>query len=111
MLLCLSFMCSRLMESSQEIFAAILIQAAYRKYRNKVLLERKQAAAKVIIDFWRQFKVNYFRAQRRKYAGPVAVLEAFVLERKRQLLRLKLNRLQLERKMAAATKIQVSIMV
>jgi abnormal spindle-like microcephaly-associated protein len=32
MLLCLAYLCSRLMESSEEIFATILIQACYRRY-------------------------------------------------------------------------------
>lgn len=108
MMLCLSFMCSRLMESSKEIFAAILIQASYRNHRYKELQKKKVAAAKVILLGWREFKSNYFRAQKLRYSNAVAVLEDFALSRKRQLLRLKENRLRVERKLAATVLIQVS---
>ena len=108
MLLCLTYLCSRLMESSKEIFATILIQQGYRAYRGKVLLEKKKEAAKFIFDFWSQHKGNYYAFQKRRYAQAVAVVETFVLANRQALKRMKCMRLEKERQVAAATQIQVS---
>ena len=102
MLLCLSYLCSRLMESSEEIFATLLIQACYRRYRNKVLLEKKQAAARFIFGFWVDHKANYYAYQQRRYAAAVSVLETFVQTHKHGLLRMRRERLERERQTAAA---------
>jgi hypothetical protein len=109
MLLCLSYLCSRLMESSKEIFASILIQAAYRKYQEKILLERKRAAALVIFQTWCRFKDNYYRALQQKYARAVGTLERFVLAHKDSLVRLRNLRLTEERRQFASIQIQVCI--
>ncbi|VEU37479.1 unnamed protein product [Pseudo-nitzschia multistriata] len=106
MLLCLTYLCSRLMESSQEIFAAILIQACYRKYRRKVLLEKKVAAASTIFRFWTLHKDNYFRKQRKRYKVAVATLEEFLLSHKHALVRLKKIRLKKERTIRCTINIQ-----
>lgn len=108
MLLCLTYLCSRLMESSEEIFATILIQACYRRYRNKILQEKKEAAVLVIFQFWCEHKANYYAAQQRRYAAAVAVLEEFVGTHKHGLLRLRGERLERERRHFAAIEIQVS---
>jgi abnormal spindle-like microcephaly-associated protein len=109
MLLCLAYLCSRLMESSEEIFATILIQACYRRYRNKVLQEQKEAAARVIFRAWCDHKDQYYVAQQRRYAEAVAVVETFVLTHRHGLERMKLHRLKRERQIAAITLIQVRI--
>jgi hypothetical protein len=106
-LLCLSYLCSRLMESSKEIFATILIQAYYRKYQRKVVMEKKIKSAKQIFSFWMEHKQNYYQAQRLKYAFAVSVLEGFVLSHKSALRRLQHSRLEKERKISAAISIQV----
>lgn len=106
MLLCLTYLCSRLMESSKEILATILIQQAYRKYQGKVLLEKKKAAAKFIFEFWSEHKDNYYAFQKRSYARAVATVESFVIAHKDALKRMKLLRLEKERQMAAVLKIQ-----
>jgi hypothetical protein len=108
MLLCLSYLCSRLMESSKEIFAAILIQACYRRYRSRVLLEKKKAAAWVIYQLWLEHKDKYYAAQQRRYAAAVAILEDFVIVHKRSLVRMKRDRLERERQQFSASEIQVS---
>ena len=108
MMLCLSFMCSRLMESSKEIFAAILIQACYRNHSDRELQKRKVAAARVILMGWRKFKCNYFMARKLRYSDAVAVLERFAVSRKLQLLRLKENRLRTAQRQVTAVVIQVS---
>lgn len=107
MVLCLSYLCSRLMESSKEIFATILIQVSYRRYRSKVLLERKQEAAWLIYQFWNEHKENYFRAQQRRYASAVATLEDFIITHRHSLVRMKSARLERERQDFAANEIQV----
>ncbi|KAG7361476.1 IQ calmodulin-binding motif-containing protein [Nitzschia inconspicua] len=106
MLLCLSYLCSRLMESSKEIFATILIQAHYRRYQRRLLLERKMAASKRIILFWIAHRQNYFRAQRCRYARAVAKLEGFILCHKSALRRMRDSRLEKERQNYAANQIQ-----
>lgn len=111
MLLCLSYLCSRLMESSKEIFATILIQGHYRRYQRRVLLLRKITAAKVIISFWLANRQNYYRTQRRRYAQAVALLEDFVLSHKQALRRMRDTRMEKERQICAATQIQVSLSV
>ena len=107
-LLCLSYLCSRLMESSKEIFACILIQACYRKYRRLVLLEKKRAAALFIFEKWCLHKDVYYLAQKKKYSSAVAQLEVFILQNKASLGRLRNKRLAEERRIVAATNIQVS---
>jgi abnormal spindle-like microcephaly-associated protein len=108
MLLCLTYLCSRLMESSREIFATILIQQCYRKYKSKVLLEKKQEAAWIIFQFWCEHKEDYFRSQKRCYSRAVAVVEDFVIQHWHSLLRMKRIRLEKEHRSSAAIQIQVS---
>lgn len=106
MVLCLSYLCSRLMESSNEIFATILIQSCYRKFKEKVLLEKKMAATRKIFDFWTEHKENYYRARQKRYAAAVAMLEEFVFVHKHALRRLKQERLKRELWQRSATIIQ-----
>lgn len=108
MLLCLSYLCSRLMESSREIFATILIQACYQKYRRKVLMEKKIAAAASIFRIWTLYKENYFQQQQKRFKISVATLENFILSHKHSLKRMKKERLKNERLIHSVTNIQVS---
>lgn len=108
-LLCLSYLCSRLMESSTEIFATILIQAYYRRYRSRILMKRKFAAASFIFRCWSIHKANYFRARKRRFEAAVAVLEWFVLSNKSGLVRLRCARLERERRTEASIRIQVRL--
>lgn len=78
MLLCLSFMCSRLMESGAEIRSCVLIQRRYRKYQDSILTEKKRSAALLIFQAWRENKASYYQAQRRKYGSAIVVLQRFV---------------------------------
>jgi abnormal spindle-like microcephaly-associated protein len=110
MLLCLSYLCSRLMESSREIFATILIQACYRKYRRKVLMEKKFMAAKSIFRIWTLNKDNYFRQQEERFKISVATLENFVLSHKHALKRMKKARLEKDYLTRSVTDIQVSLL-
>lgn len=107
-LVCLSYLCSRLMESSREIFATILIQACYRKYRDKILLEKKRKAASKIFKVWKANKDNYYVSQRSTYLAAVRVLEDFFFSHRHGLRRLKQDRMRREVQQCAATEIQVS---
>jgi abnormal spindle-like microcephaly-associated protein len=73
MILCVSFLFSRLTETSREIVAAQKIQ----QWWHIVLNQRKRKAASLLLTHWRQRRLNYFRNQRLKYAASVRVLEAF----------------------------------
>mmetsp|Transcript_36315 Transcript_36315/g.87585 ORF Transcript_36315/g.87585 Transcript_36315/m.87585 type:complete len:1780 (+) Transcript_36315:1382-6721(+) len=105
-LLSLSYLFSRLTESSNEILAAILIQACYRKYRHRVLLQKKIVAAGFISKYWVLHRENYFRNQQRLYAAAVAKLEAFVIKHKHSLRRLRNERLEREHRHRSAIMIQ-----
>ncbi len=108
MILCLSYLCSRLMESSKEIFATILIQACYRKYMRRVLMEKKIVAASTIFRIWTLYRENYFRQQEQRFKDSVAVLENFVLSHKHSLKQLRKERLEKEHILRSVTTIQVS---
>jgi abnormal spindle-like microcephaly-associated protein len=107
-LLCLSYLCSRLMESSKEIFATILIQARYRRYSDKLLLERKIAAAWLIFQCWSLHKTDYYHARKKRFEAAVAKLERFIISNKGSLVRLRMLRLERQRQEEATIEIQVS---
>ena len=106
MVLCLSYLCSRLMGSSKEIFATIIIQASYRRYREKVLAEKKQEAASFILKMWRLNKNDYYRNQALFYKEAVETIEKFVLCHKHALSCMRKRRLEEQSMRIAATEIQ-----
>lgn len=109
-LLCLSFMCSRLLESKLEIRSCVLIQKRYRRYREIVERERKLAAASVILKTWRERRIAYYQAQRNKYGKAVQVVERFTLACKAGLERRRDQRLIREAvRTRASVRIQVTL--
>ena len=72
-LLCVSFLFSRLTETSREIVAAREIQ----KWWRRVWGRRKREAAVFLLREWRQRRAVYFWNQRDKYAASVGVIEVF----------------------------------
>lgn len=107
-LLCLSFMCSRLLESRGEVRACFLIQQCYRRYRKAVETVHKIEAAKIILGHWRRNKARYYANQRTKYGMAVTRIESFVIAQYRNLIRLRERRLIGESVRRAATLLQVS---
>lgn len=105
--LCLSFLWSRLMETKGEIRSSVVIQTSYRNYRARVLLRRQQDASRLIFREWQKRKKDYYRAQKRRYGGSVYVLERFVLTHRIQLAQLRELRLHSNRLTAAAIAVQV----
>jgi abnormal spindle-like microcephaly-associated protein len=108
MLLCLTLLCSRLMESSVEIRACVMIQNCYRDHRNRILRVLKDAAAVKIWAGWRLHKVNYYAVQKRRYGVAVQAIEQFVSTNRAAFQLVRLRRLDRERTNRAAIVIQVS---
>ena len=105
-LLCLAYLCSRLMESSKEILATIAIQNCYRRYQERILLEKKKAAASIIFQHWQSNKAAYFASQRRRYGPAVGVIEQFVFNNRDKLALLRIRREREEAQAQAAICLQ-----
>jgi hypothetical protein len=95
------------MESSKEILACIRIQNCYCRYKRRVELEKKLAAAALILKYWREKKHLYFLNRERMFKGSVLVIERFLLSVKDQLIKMRQQRLREEERVHAATMIQV----
>lgn len=108
MFLSVAYLCSRLMESSREILATIRIQTCYCRYKRRVELKKKLAAASFILKSWRENKDQYFSNQERIFKRPVLVIESFLVSVKHQLYEMRRKRLRMEETAKAATLIQVS---
>ena len=92
MLMCLVYLCSRLMQSSSEVLACVSIQYWYRRKKKIELMARKITASNVIWKVWEDKRDAYFRAQSLKYRRSVLCIERFVVEKKQRLHELKKKR-------------------
>ena len=106
MTLCLTYLCSRLMESSREILACIAIQLWYRQKTRIRLLELKLCAASCIWTCWARNRSAYYAARKAKYFRAVRTIERFVSQHQSRLQVLKLRRLVGEKRVGAAIVIQ-----
>ena len=106
---CLTFLCSRLITSSVEIRACLIIQCAYRNYRERQTYVFKLVAAKMILLAWRSNKDRYFDARKRRYNKSVQVIEQFILANKSKLYELCLRRLDHQKANSAAVVVQVGL--
>ena len=106
MIICLTYLCSRLIESSEEIQATLVIQSCYRRYHNIVWTEKKMVAASFIFRCWKQRKNDYIVAKRRKYGNAVKVIETFILKNQDILRKMKRIRIEYEKKNNIVTKLQ-----
>lgn len=109
MLLCLTFLCSRLMETGVEIRACIIIQNCYRDHRKRILRILKDTAAVKILVAWRLNKINFFQAQQRLYGAAVRTIEQFIAENRSALQLVRLRRLDWEKMNRAIIMIQVRL--
>jgi abnormal spindle-like microcephaly-associated protein len=105
--LSVAYLCSRLMESSQEILACIRIQNCYGRYMRRVELEKKLVAASLILKCWRENNQKYFLNQKRMFEGPILVIERFLLSVRDQLIKMRRIRLHEEERVRAVKLIQV----
>lgn len=108
-LLCVAYLCSRLMDSSKEILATIAIQNCYRRYLGIIRYRKKLLAGFVVLKMWRKYKEQYYAAQRRKFLGPVRVIESFFFGFKDRIRALRMLRQSHEQQLEAATVIQVRV--
>ena len=92
MILCLVYLCSRLMESSTEVLACIAIQGWYRRTMRIELMKRKMEASRVIWKTWEDCKDAYYVARKLKYSWSVRVIERFAMVNKDQLYALRIKR-------------------
>ncbi len=104
---CLTFLCSRLITSSVEIRACLIIQHAYRNYCERRCHVFKVVAAEKILLAWRSNKAQYYVARQRRYYRPVQVIEKFVQANRDKLYELRLRRLDHQKANNAAIHIQV----
>lgn len=108
MLFCLTFLCSRLMESRIEIRSCLIIQRWLRQKFNKKLARKKASAARIILRAWRTNKKNYYQVQAKKYLLPVQIIEKFLIHHWLSLSLLRGRRIAKESLFHASSRIQVS---
>lgn len=92
-IVCIAYLCARLLESSEELNAIIIIQTSFRKHLAARLERIKRGAVITIERFWLQNKKKYFSVQRDLYSIPIKKIESFlcshrpklkVMQRRRQ---------------------------
>ena len=108
-ILCLSFLCARLMETSVVIRAALLIQEAYRRLQARRLRTRQLAAAGILWQAWQRHKDSYYIAQRSRYGAAVKVIEIFALTHWPSLERLRQRRIRQQQFVSATVTIQSNL--
>ncbi len=88
---CVSYLCARLLESSLEIFAAIVVQKTFRNYLIRRMEGKHKEMVSKIENFWLKHRLEYFAKQKLMYKASVEVIEKFVFSR--------LQRIQTKHKM------------
>jgi len=101
-IICVAYLCSRLLESSKETRAAVAIQAVVRRFLNRGRTNSNRLAVLIIERFWLESRHTYFRRQRVKYVRTVQVIENFFLSHRSKFQRISKERLR-------STQIQVCI--
>jgi abnormal spindle-like microcephaly-associated protein len=81
-ILCVGYLCKRLLESSKESSAISVIQNAVRLYLNRSKMGLKRNAVNVIERAWIAYRSLYFKRQRELYTKPVRIIEAFFIARR-----------------------------
>jgi len=81
-IICIAYLCARLLESSKEIKAAIVIQKAFKRHQQRVYIEQTKLAVSMIEKFWVDHRSRYFDTQSTKYSKPVKIIEAFFMSRR-----------------------------
>ena len=108
MIICLTYLCSRMIECSKEIHATLTIQSCYKRYRGTINTEKRIKSALHIFNFWLKRKNIFLEAKRRKYIKAVHTIENFVLNHNHVLLQLRKERLISKRRSDAAIIIQTN---
>ena len=81
---CVAYLCSRLIESSSEIQAALILQNAYRRWYGGQLYQQKFIEAKKIWDWYKTCKAKVAERNEIKFGKAVSKIENFVLKSKKR---------------------------
>jgi len=81
-IICVAYLCSRLLESSTEIRAIVIIQNAFRRFLKRSKIHSNRLAVQIIERVWFGKRHGYFRRQRKKYARAVKVIEQLLYTRR-----------------------------
>jgi len=82
MIICVGYLCARLLESSKESSAILVIQNAVRLYLNRSRMSQMWHAVNVIERAWIAYRSIYYKRQRALYLKPVKVIEAFLIAKR-----------------------------
>lgn len=104
--LCLAFLCERLLESAKELRAVQLLQDRFRFIKARELQKLKFSAASLLWKTWKKYRTRYYVNQQRKYGAAVLILESFVRKRCQRIAELRRIRLQRQSITSAAMLIQ-----
>lgn len=77
-IVCIAYLCARLLESSEELNAIIIIQNSFRKHLAARQERIERGAVMKIERIWLQNKKKYFSVQRDLYSIPVKKIESFL---------------------------------
>jgi abnormal spindle-like microcephaly-associated protein len=111
MVFCLTFLCSRLIESSREIRACLVIQNWFRPHYRTITFARQTLAALTIWKSWKSRREFFYKAQEMKYKDSVRIIEIFLINNRSCLLRMKERREMNQELSCSAAIIQVSIKI
>ncbi|GMI44842.1 hypothetical protein TrCOL_g13093, partial [Triparma columacea] len=100
---CVAYLCSRLIESSSEIQATLVIQSAYRRWFGGQLYQQKFVEAKKIWKWWKACKKRWGDRREAELGKAVAKIETFVLKSKKRRKARKDGKLLREKWMRAST--------
>ena len=100
---CVAYLCSRLIESSSEIQATLVIQSAYRRWFGGQLDQQKFVEAKKIWKWWKACKKRWGDRREAELGKAVAKIESFVLKSKKRRKARKDGKLLREKWMRAST--------
>lgn len=107
MQLCLTFLCSRLIESSLEVRACVMIQNCYRCHQNRILTARKKLAATKIFIAWKMNQTTFYLRQKHHYGAAVRTIEMFLKAHQYALPLMRRRRLDWERYIQSVVTAQV----
>ena len=86
-IICVAYLCSRLLELRTETLAATVIQKAFRTFVEPLKKEKTRKAALKVERFWINNRDSYFAVQRKKYKNAVLTIEAFFFSKLKALQR------------------------
>uniref|UniRef100_A0A7S3Q4Z9 Calponin-homology (CH) domain-containing protein n=1 Tax=Chaetoceros debilis TaxID=122233 RepID=A0A7S3Q4Z9_9STRA len=96
-IVCATFLCARLLESSRERLAATVIQRMFRRFQNRLQTRSLSRVVSRIELFWLYHKDQYYANMRALYLPSVRKLELFFIRYRHKIEMLKKDRLSREK--------------